>query len=186
MGLLDKVPFPRSQRAFFEKLFDATDGHDHDGTNSKLAAAIADGTVTAGKIADGAVTMNKLAAGTGFAALMTAGAGVSKDYDGSSETTDTLAEADAAVRVVIMVITVTEVFAANTGTQPIFTFGQADATTKFADGALLTDAAEDTVFVLAGELTGTQALVVDCTTGQAGSGTGEINVTAILLPKNSA
>jgi len=62
MGLLDKVPFPRSQRVFFERLFSPTAGHDHDGANSKPAAAIADGAVTASKIANAAVTGEKLAA----------------------------------------------------------------------------------------------------------------------------
>lgn len=62
MGLLDKVPFPRSQRVFFERLFSPTAGHDHDGVNSKPAAAVADGAVTASKIANAAVTGEKLAA----------------------------------------------------------------------------------------------------------------------------
>ena len=61
MGLLDKVPFPRSQRVFFERLFSPSAGHDHDGANSKPAAAVADGAVTAGKIAAGAVTASKIA-----------------------------------------------------------------------------------------------------------------------------
>ena len=61
MGLLDKVPFPRSQREFFEQLFSPTAGHDHDGVNSKPAAAVADGAVTASKIAAGAVTASKIA-----------------------------------------------------------------------------------------------------------------------------
>ena len=61
MGLLNKVPFPRSQREFFERLFSPTAGHDHDGVNSKLAAAVADSAVTASKIADGAVTTSKIA-----------------------------------------------------------------------------------------------------------------------------
>ena len=61
MVLLDKVPFPRSQRVFFERLFSPTAGHDHDGANSKPAAAVADGAVTAGKIAAGAVTASEIA-----------------------------------------------------------------------------------------------------------------------------
>lgn len=61
MGLLDKVPFPRSQRVFFERLFSPTAGHDHDGANSKPAAAVADGAVTVSKIAAGAVTTSKIA-----------------------------------------------------------------------------------------------------------------------------
>jgi len=60
MGLLDKVPFPRSQREFFEQLFSPDSGHDHDGVNSKPAAAVADGAVTTNKIAAGAVNSEKL------------------------------------------------------------------------------------------------------------------------------
>lgn len=64
MGLEDKfgkVPLRRIFRPFFEALFDPENGHDHDGANSKPAAAIADGAVTASKIADGAVTASKIA-----------------------------------------------------------------------------------------------------------------------------
>jgi len=61
MGLLDRVPFPRSQREFFERLFSPASGHDHDGVNSKPAATVADGVVTKDKIVTGAVTSEKLA-----------------------------------------------------------------------------------------------------------------------------
>jgi hypothetical protein len=91
MGLLDKVPFPRSQRVFFERLFSPTAGHDHDGVNSKPAAAIADGTVTAGKIADGAVTAGKIADGTVTAGKIADGAVTAGKIAVSGVTTEKLA-----------------------------------------------------------------------------------------------
>jgi hypothetical protein len=69
---------------FFERLFSPTAGHDHDGANSKPAAAIADGAVTAGKIAAGAVTVSKIADGAVTAGKIAAGAvTVSKIADGT-------------------------------------------------------------------------------------------------------
>jgi hypothetical protein len=91
MGLLDKVPFPRSQRVFFERLFSPTAGHDHDGVNSKPAAAIADGTVTAGKIADGTVTAGKIAAGAVTASKIADGAVTAGKIAVSGVTTEKLA-----------------------------------------------------------------------------------------------
>ena len=91
MGLLDKVPFPRSQRVFFERLFSPTAGHDHDGANSKPAAAIADGTVTAGKIADGAVTADKIADGAVTADKIADGAVTADKIAVSGVTTEKLA-----------------------------------------------------------------------------------------------
>ncbi len=91
MGLLDKVPFPRSQRVFFERLFSPTAGHDHDGANSKPAAAIADGTVTAGKIAAGAVTASKIADGAVTASKIADGAVTASKIAVSGVTTEKLA-----------------------------------------------------------------------------------------------
>jgi len=91
MGLLDKVPFPRSQREFFERLFSPTAGHDHDGANSKPAAAIADGAVTAGKIADGAVTASEIADGAVTASKIADGAVTADKIAVSGVTTEKLA-----------------------------------------------------------------------------------------------
>jgi len=64
MGLLDKIPFPRTQREFFERLLSPTEGHRHDGVDSRKvpldAALIEPESIATGKIADGAVTSAKI------------------------------------------------------------------------------------------------------------------------------
>ena len=92
MGLLDKVPFPRSQREFFERLFSPTAGHDHDGANSKPAAAVADGAVTASKIADGAVTASKIADGAVTASKIADGAVTGEKLAADAVTSDKIAD----------------------------------------------------------------------------------------------
>jgi len=92
MGLLDRVPFPRSQRVFFERLFSPTAGHDHDGANSKPAAAIADGAVTAGKIADGAVTAGKIADGAVTAGKIAVSGVTTEKLASGAVTADKLAD----------------------------------------------------------------------------------------------
>lgn len=91
MSLLDKVPFPRSQRVFFERLFSPSAGHDHDGVNSKPAAAVADGAVTAGKIAAGAVTAGKIADGAVTAGKIAAGAVTASEIADGAVTADKIA-----------------------------------------------------------------------------------------------
>jgi hypothetical protein len=64
-------------RRFFEKVFDTTDGHDHDGTNSKSlspSAVVADDSITTVKIKDANVTAAKLATGSVTSAKILAGA----------------------------------------------------------------------------------------------------------------
>ena len=195
MGLLDKVPFPRSQREFFERLFSPTAGHDHDGVNSKPAAAVADGAVTASKIAnaavtgeklaadavtsdkiaDGAVTADKLADTASLASLIGAGLGtvktVAHDTEGSPIT---LLTADDAARACLVVALVGETIA--DGVE--FSIEDEDAT------ALLdvTTGTAGGVLVGAGTLAANKALQIAITAGGT-SAAGEVTVFIIAIPE---
>ena len=195
MGLLDKVPFPRSQREFFERLFSTTAGHDHDGVNSKPAAAVADGAVTASKIAnaavtgeklaadavtsdkiaDGAVTADKLADTASLASLIGAGLGavktVAHDTEGSPIA---LLTADDAARACLVVALVGETIA--DGAE--FSVEDEDAT-QILD--VTTGTAGD-VLVGAGTLAANKALRIAITAGGA-SAAGEVTVFVIAIPE---
>ena len=195
MGLLDKVPFPRSQRVFFERLFSPTAGHDHDGVNSKPAAAIADGTVTAGKIAnaavtgeklaadavtsdkiaDGAVTADKLADTASLASVIGAGLGavktVAHDTEGSPIT---LLTADDAARACLVVALVGEMIA--DGAE--FSIEDEDATALLG---VTTGTAGD-VLVGAGTLAANKALQIAITAGGT-SAAGAVTVFVIAIPE---
>ena len=195
MGLLDKVPFPRSQRVFFERLFSPTAGHDHDGANSKPAAAIADGAVTAGKIADGAVTASKIAVSgvtteklasgavtadkladtASLASLIGAGLGVVKtvvhDTEGSPVP---LLDADDAARACLVVALVVETL--DDGAE--FSIEDDDTTALLG---VTTGTAGD-VLVGAGTLAANKALQIAITAGGT-SATGEVTVFVIAIPE---
>ena len=195
MGLLDKVPFPRSQRVFFERLFSPTAGHDHDGANSKPAAAIADGTVTAGKIAAGAVTASKIADGAvtteklassavtadkladtaSLASVIGAGLGVVKTVAHDTEGSPiTLLTADDVARACLVVALVRETIA--DGVE--FSIEDEDAT------ALLnvTTGTAGNVHVGAGTLAANKALQIAITAGGT-SAAGEVTVFVIAIPE---
>ena len=195
MGLLDKVPFPRSQREFFERLFSPTAGHDHDGVNSKPAAAVADGAVTASKIADGAVTDEKLAADAvtsakiaagavtadkladtaSLASVIGAGLGVVKTVAHDSEGSPvTLLDADDAARACLVVALVGETL--DDGVE--FSIEDEDET------ALLdvTTGTAGGVLVGAGTLAADKALQIAITAGGA-SAAGEVTVFVIAIPE---
>jgi len=195
MGLLDRVPFPRSQREFFERLFSPTAGHDHDGVNSKPAAAVADGAVTASKIAnaavtgeklaadavtsdkiaDGAVTADKLADTASLASLIGAGLGtvktVAHDTEGSPVT---LLAAGATARACLVVVLVDETIA--DGAE--FSIEDEDATALLG---VTTGTAGD-VLVGAGTLAANKALRIAITPGGA-SAAGEVTVFVIAIPE---
>ena len=195
MGLLDKVPFPRSQRVFFERLFSPTAGHDHDGVNSKPAAAVADGAVTASKIAnaavtgeklaadavtsdkiaDGAVTADKLADTASLASLIGAGLGavktVAHDTEGSPIA---LLTADDAARACLVVALVGETIAGGAE----FSIEDEDATALLG---VTTGTAGD-VLVGAGTLAANKALQIAITAGGA-SAAGEVTVFVIAIPE---
>ena len=198
MGLLDKVPFPRSQREFFERLFSPTAGHDHDGVNSKTlspAAAVANNSVTTAKIqdnavtadkisanavttekiADGAVTADKLADTASLASLIGAGLGtvktVAHDTEGSPIA---LLTADDAARACLVVALVGETIA--DGAE--FSIEDEDATALLD---VTTGTAGD-VLVGAGTLAANKALQIAITAGGT-SAAGEVTVFVIAIPE---
>lgn len=114
------------------------------------------------------ITAQKLASATAAYPLTTAGA-------------QTLLAAQTADRRVIIVATVTQIFANGDGAQPTFTVGQTGTANKFMDTTAFASKAAGTVVVAAGTLTGGDALIV---TGVAGTGTtetGAISVTVIAV-----
>jgi len=195
MGLLDRVPFPRSQRVFFERPFSPTAGHDHDGANSKPAAAIADGAVTAGKIAagavtaseiavsgvtteklaSGAVTADKLADTASLASLIGAGLGVVKTVAHDTEGSPiTLLAADDAARACLVVALVGETIA-----------DSAEFSIEDEDATALLDVTTGTaggVLVGAGTLAANKALQIAITAGEAAAA-GAVTVFVIAIPE---
>jgi len=144
------------------------------------AVTIQPNAVETAMIADGNVTAVKLANGAGLAALIAAGLGASAAYAKTTNGAQTLLASDAAARVALIIVVVTEVFADAGGTQPVFIIGETDTTNKFMTNAILADAALDSIWVFAGSLTATKALLVTGTPA-VGAGTGAIAVTALVL-----
>ena len=195
MGLLDKIPFPRSQREFFERLFSPTAGHDHDGVNSKPAAAVADGAVTASKIANAAVTGEKLAADAVTSDKIASGA----------VTADKLADTASLASLIGAGLGAVKTVAHDTGGSPIALLTADDAARAclvvalvgetIADGAkfsiedeaatallgVTTGTAGD-VLVGAGTLAANKALQIAITAGGA-SAAGEVTVFVIAIPE---
>ena len=163
-----------------------------DGTNRKViyptpgALELAASTIVEAMIANGAVTSGKLANGAGIAALVTAGGGASATYANTTNGAQTILAANAGGdgnRTVLIVITVTEDFADNLGTQTEFTFGETDATTKYNDGTILAGASSGDIITLAGQLTEEKALLITASQATV-DGTGAISVTVLALPES--
>jgi hypothetical protein len=150
-----------------------------------VASQIADDAVTVDKIPDGEITAVKLADGAGVAALLAAGLGASEVYAKTTDGAQTLLAADAEdARAVLIVVTVTQAFANGTGAQTVFTISETDTANKFMANSVLVGASLGDVFVFAGSLTATKALLVTGTAA-TGTGTGAIAVTALALPAES-
>lgn len=128
--------------------------------------------------ANGALTLSNSG---GVASLIAGGLGASAAYIKTTNGVQTLLAADAAARVVLLVVRVDEVFATGDTSQTTFKFGETDTDDKYAATTLLTDAADGAVKVLAGTLTANKALLVTAVAA-AGTGTGGVSVTAIILP----
>ena len=178
MGLEDKfgkVPLRRIFRRFFEALFDPETGHDHDGVNSKPAAAIADGTVTADKIADGAVTADKLADTASLASVIGAGLGAVKTVAHDTEESPiTLLDADGAARACLVVALVGKTIA--DGAE--FSIEDEDETALLG----VTAGTAGDVLVGAGTLAANKALRIAITAGGAAAA-GEVTVFVIAIPE---
>ena len=205
MGLLDKVPFPRSQREFFERLFSPTAGHDHDGANSKPAAAIADGAVTAGKIAAGAVTASKIADGAVTASKIAVSGVTTEKLASGAVTADKLADTASLASVIGAGLGVVKTVAHDTEGSPITLLTADDASRAclvvalvgetIADGAEFSIEDEDAtalldvttgtaggVLVGAGTLAADKALQIAITAGGT-SAAGEVTVFVIAIPE---
>ena len=158
-----------------------------DGTAANNTKVTLSGDVTmdatgAVTIAAGAVEASMLADGAGIAALVTAGGGASAAYAKTTSGAQTLLAANESgegARTVLIVVTVTETFAAGDGAATIFDIGETDSTTKFK-ATLNTGTAGD-VLTYAGSLTEEKALLVTATAA-TGSGAGGISITVLALP----
>jgi hypothetical protein len=205
MGLLDKVPFPRSQREFFERLFSPTAGHDHDGANSKPAAAVADGAVTASKIAAGAVTASKIANSAVTADKIAVSGVTTEKLAPGAVTADKLADTASLASVIGAGLGAVKTVAHDTEESPIALLTADDAARAclvvalvgetIADGAefsiedvdatallgVTTGTAGD-VLVGAGTLAANKALQIAITAGGT-SAAGEVTVFVIAIPE---
>ena len=204
MGLLDKIPFPRSQREFFERLFSPTAGHDHDGVNSKPAAAVADGAVTADKIADGAVTADKIADGAVTADKIAVSGVTTEKLAPGAVTADKLADTASLASLIGAGLGAVKTVAHDTEGSPIALLAADDAARAclvvalvgetIANGAEFSIKDEDAtallgvtagtagdVLVGAGTLAANKALQIAITAGGA-SAAGTVTVFAIAIP----
>lgn len=123
--------------------------------------------------------------GAGVAALLAAGLGASASYDHTAQAgTNTLLASAASDRVVIIVAVVTTAFAGTT--KPLVQIGQTGTVTKFLQiGQGQLAGTLNTVYVAAGTLTGTDALLVTVTDGSGGTPAGAVAVTALVLPTSA-
>lgn len=205
MGLLDKVPFPRSQREFFERLFSLTAGHDHDGANSKPAAAVADGAVTASKIAAGAVTASKIANSAVTADKIAVSGVTTEKLASGAVTADKLADTASLASLIGAGLGAVKTVAHDTEGSPVAMLG-ADVAARaclvvalvgetIADGAEFSIEDEDAtalldvtagtagdVLVGAGTLAANKALQIAITAGGAAAA-GAVTVFVIAIPE---
>jgi len=205
MGLLDKVPFPRSQRVFFERLFSPTAGHDHDGANSKPAAAVADGAVTASKIAAGAVTASNIADGAVTADKIAVSGVTTEKLAPGAVTADKLADSAALVALIGAGLGAVKTVAHDTEGSPITLLTADDAARACLVVALVGETLDDgaefsiededetallgvttgtagDVLVGAGTLAANKALRIAITAGGAAAA-GEVTVFVIAIPE---
>ena len=205
MGLLDKVPFPRSQREFFERLFSPTAGHDHDGVNSKPAAAVADGAVTASKIAAGAVTASKIADGAVTAGKIAVSGVTTEKLASGAVTADKLADTASLASLIGAGLGAVKTVAHDSEGSPIALLaadvaaraclvvalvgetiaGGVEFSIEDEDATALLDVTTGTaggVLVGAGTLAANKALQIAITAGDAAAA-GEVTVFVIAIPE---
>ncbi|MCW8137874.1 MAG: hypothetical protein KIT58_03125 [Planctomycetota bacterium] len=122
-----------------------------------------------------------LSVGGTIAALISAGVADAAAYTKATDGVQTLLAAGDDARVVLIVAVVTEAFADAGGAQTTFAIGETDTANKFAATSKFTDATLGEVFVLAGTLSATKALIVTANDA-GGAGTGALTVTAFAFP----
>jgi hypothetical protein len=93
----------------------------------------------------------------------------------------TLLAAAESARTVIIVGTVTEVFANGDGAQPTFKVGETGSDAKFQATSKLTGAAAAATFVLAGTLSADVALIVTATAATGSTSTGAVTYVVIAI-----
>ena len=159
-----------------------------DGTDIVSVAVSGDATLAANgavTIANGAVTPAKLSNGAALAALIAAGGGANAAYPKDSTGALTLLASAGADRTVLLVVTVTEVFANGDGAQPTFKLGQTGTAAKFADTTAFTDKAAGSILTFAGTLSSGAALLVTAVAGTGTTETGALAVTVLVLPASA-
>jgi len=142
------------------------------GTSGVLPITCHDAELTPGKVLQGGVF------GRAVAAAEEKALGIQADYANTTDGAQSLLGGVGYDRIVFVQVVVTEVFADGNTTQTVFTIGSgADPDLLMAD-TVLVDAAAGTRFTFAGLLPSGEVLTVTGTPA-AGTGTGEVQVTAL-------
>ena len=146
------------------------------------ALTIANNAITTGKILDAAVTAAKLANGAGVAALLTAGLGGSVNVVKTDAATTTIVAANATKdRACLVLVTVTETYAAGIGTAPTVKIGEDNTIEKCMAATVLDTEVAGTVYAFAFTNTSTKKIIVT-TTAAVGVGTGGCSITVLAIP----
>ena len=150
--------------------------------NAITAVKINADAVTTAKILNGNVTAAKLADGAGVAALLTAGLGGSVNVVKTDAATTTIVAANGTKdRACIVLVTVTETYAAGIGTAPTVKIGEDDTIEKCMAATVLDTEAAGTVLAFAFTNLATKKIIVT-TTAAIGVGTGGCSITVLAIP----
>ncbi len=114
-------------------------------------------------------------------ALLAAGLGGGGAYIKTDAGVKTLATGTAGAKKVLLICTVTEVFANGTGAQPTVKIGEVGSDASLAATSVFTGATLNKVFVLVGNLTASTNLIATVTAATL-TGTGGLSIAAFILP----
>lgn len=130
------------------------------------------------------VTAAMLANGATLSAVIAASLAASGAYPKTDVATNTLLAANATkARGVLVILTVTETYAANTGTAPTVKVGEDDTIEKGIAAATVATKTAGTVLVAGFSNIATKKIIVT-TTAAVGDATGACSVTVIALPNS--
>jgi len=132
-------------------------------------------------IGAGKVTNAMLANGAGVGALLTAGLGGSLSVTKTSAATDTIVEANAKDRAVIVLVIVDETYDIGNGTLPTVKIGEDDNIEKAMAATVLDTEAAGTVLAFAFTNTATKKIIAT-TTAAVGDATGGCSIIVLALP----